>query len=137
MQNQPKKSSNGVLWVVAIGGLIAAAYIAPHVPSFPGAKTATTPKPSPSIASSPAPQLEPLEPKCVKAAGLIWTGVRLYRSSSCSNSYAYIFGGNSKRLFVSFDDGTTGWIDRSDAISLYVLDNDPGIAQQNWVEMKQ
>ncbi|HEY9664010.1 MAG TPA: hypothetical protein V6C65_36630 [Allocoleopsis sp.] len=134
MSQQPQKISNGMLWIIVISAFIAIGYALIKLNPSPDVAES----PSPSIAASPSPIPQKIEAKCVKAGGRFWVGVELYRSSSCTQKFAYVFGGNSEKVFVALEDGSTTWLDRSEAAwNLYVKDSDPAIAKQEWMEMKE
>jgi hypothetical protein len=56
-----------------------------------------------SISTSSSQTNEPA--RCTRAAGYIWTNVRLYRDSSCDRPFATILAGSNELVTIQFDTG--------------------------------
>lgn len=81
--------------------------------------------------------------ECTKASSYIWTNVRLYGDSSCTQPFATVYAGGQlqdgrKGVLLKFDNGTTEWKAREAVTSQsYVKTDDPAIKAMLFREMNQ
>ena len=81
--------------------------------------------------------------ECTKASSYIWTNVRLYQDSSCTQPFATVYAGGQlqdgrKGVLLKFDSGATEWKVREAVTSQsYVKTDDPAIKAQLFRDMNQ
>jgi hypothetical protein len=81
--------------------------------------------------------------KCTKASGYIWTDVRLYQDSRCTQPFATVYAGGQlqdgrKGVLLKFDNGVTEWKAREAVTSQsYVKTDDPAIEAKLFREINQ
>lgn len=84
-----------------------------------------------------------LKPGCAEAGGRMWTNVRLYRDSLCTEPFATIYGGGKLRsgdrgVLIKFDTGDLEWKVRS-AVSTqsFVKTDDTALNDKLWQHIDQ
>ncbi len=84
-----------------------------------------------------------LKPGCAEAGGRIWTNVRLYRDSGCTQPFATVVGGGKLRdgergVLIKFDTGELEWKTRSAVMTqAFVETDDPAQNDRLWRDKDQ